>query len=72
MEKNKEQAFLILVTVQNILDNLKTTKFMDRANTQHCKINGKESGKMDIYKARANRLFSVQIKLITHFMKVHT
>jgi hypothetical protein len=47
MGKNKEKEFLILETVTNILVNLKIIKFVDKANTQLHKMNGKELGKMD-------------------------
>jgi hypothetical protein len=57
MEKNREQVFLILETVQNILVNLRITKFVDKENTQLSKINGKELGKTDIYKEKGNKLF---------------
>jgi hypothetical protein len=55
MEKNREQVFLILETVQNILVNLRIIKFVDKENTQLPKINGKELGKTDIYKEKDNK-----------------
>lgn len=46
-EKNKEQVYLILETVQNILDSLKIIKFLDKENIQLHKMSGKVFGMMD-------------------------
>lgn len=70
MEKRKEKEFWILETVTNILDNLRIIKYVDKANIQLSKMNGRERGRMDIYKERGNKQFSVQTKIIIPSMMV--